>query len=564
MINKIQKWVGENEKMFIALLIVIALSIRLFGVNQPLHQDEYKWPVIANPATATNDIPHPPLSQFIFRMAGYIVGFNVHFRYIPLFFFSIDLVLFYYVLKNRLGKREAAIGSVLFVLSYFSILASLMVDTDGTILPFFFLLMLFAYDKAKDPNNKNRVKWLLSCILFAFLGTFVKLSFVIAIGAILADFLWQKRNYLNAKLILKYVGYLAAFFAVFIAILLISPKIFPFFHLDFSLTYWETFVRGNRNWFQTGIQCVKAILYSSPFLILVPFFVPKNKLKDVLPFIFYLLFGLIFYIIIFDFSIGALDRYFQFFVIPLCALCAVAINEVMQGDSSRRNKEFLYAGIIIAAILTYLATVPHFIPSLHPKADWIGRILSVKWNFVYPFSGGSGPMGFYVSFLFMGVAWVISLLLVVYGFFKTSARKKALLLLIPIGLAYNFMFTGEYLFGFLNGYAPKLITNVAEFIKNDPSISMVTVYNDNGGNEIRETGKYRKRLYTSPEFDLSEKIANLNKYKEHYLEIDIPHIDPNSVYRKYLDSCKIVYSETDKKISAIVYDCKNAPDIKSE
>jgi hypothetical protein len=91
---------------------------------------------------------------------------------------------------------------------------------------------------------------------------------------------------------------------------------------------------------------------------------------------------------------------------------------------------------------------------------------------------------------------------------------------------------------------------------------MVTVYNDNGGNEIQEIGKYRKRLYTDPKFDVNEKVATLNQYKEHYLEINVPRIDPNSVYRKYLDSCKIIYSNTDKSISAIVYDCTKAPDIK--
>jgi hypothetical protein len=87
------------------------------------------------------------------------------------------------------------------------------------------------------------------------------------------------------------------------------------------------------------------------------------------------------------------------------------------------------------------------------------------------------------------------------------------------------------------------------------------VYNDNGGDEIQRIGKYEKRLYTDPAFDLSDKIKSLNTYKETYLEVNVPRIDPTSVYRKYLDSCAIMHSITDHAISAIVYDCSKALDI---
>lgn len=91
---------------------------------------------------------------------------------------------------------------------------------------------------------------------------------------------------------------------------------------------------------------------------------------------------------------------------------------------------------------------------------------------------------------------------------------------------------------------------------------MVTVYNDNGGYEIQNIGKYRKRLYTDPAFGAEVKMATLNQYKEHYLEVNVPRIDPTSFYRRYFDSCKIAYQDVDRSISATVYDCNLAPDIK--
>ena len=93
---------------------------------------------------------------------------------------------------------------------------------------------------------------------------------------------------------------------------------------------------------------------------------------------------------------------------------------------------------------------------------------------------------------------------------------------------------------------------------------MVTVYNDNGGNEVRETGKYRKRLYTSPQFDINVKVATLNKFKEHYFVLDIPRVDPNSPYQRYFESCRVDYREVDRDISATIYDCRNAPELTLE
>ena len=133
---------------------------------------------------------------------------------------------------------------------------------------------------------------------------------------------------------------------------------------------------------------------------------------------------------------------------------------------------------------------------------------------------------------------------------------------LSIGLIYNFVFLEEYLFGYWNGSASRLLYGTVEFIKNNPDIKMVTVYNDNGGSEIQVIGKYRKRLYVDPKFDINEKITSLNQYKEHYFVIDIPRIDPKSIYQKYFSSCIVIYNKVDKKISATVYDCGRAPNIK--
>ena len=349
--------------------------------------------------------------------------------------------------------------------------------------------------------------------------------------------------------------------------MIISQKLFPFFDLKTSLTYWEHFADIHRNWFQTGIQLAKALLYVSPFLLLVPLLVPRVMWKKLVPFTSFLAFGFIFYILLFDFSLGALDRYLQFIIIPLCALSAVATVSVLQNwknlpdVTKMKSKTAFVWGSVAALLLALLSFVPQYVPSLYPKSAWISRALSFKWNFLYPFSGGSGPLGFYISFVFMAVTWIVCAVLIITAYFKPEWRKYILLILIPIGLIYNLTFAEEYLYGMINGSASHLLGPAVQFIRHDADIQKVVVYNDNGGWDVQQTGKYDKRLYTSPEFDINQKIDGLNTHKEFYFELNVPRIDPTSVYRTYLDSCVVVYKQMDQYISATVYDCRKAPDV---
>ncbi len=550
----------KNIVAALSVLVVCFIGIRSFGVALPLHQDEYKWPDIVNPAhVSETEIPHPPLSQFIYQTGGAVVGYDVHFRYIPLFFGTLNVLLLFIFLRGRFDTAVALVGASLFTISFYSILASLMVDTDGQILPFFFLIALIAFDRIQKHTIYS-AQWLFWCAVLAsavLLGFLVKLSFILAAAALAADYLWEKKKILAWSDVLKYAGW-AALSAVVGGVLLVTAHYaFSFFNLSFALEYWKHFWNTDRNIFQTGIQVVKAILYTSPLLIVPALFVRGADFIKLRVFGFFLLFGMLFYTVVFDFSIGALDRYLQFVIIPLCALSAVALTRALE------NKRFilwpLILGSVLAMFIFMLQLLPHSVPPLHPKAEWIGRIFSFNWTFLYPFSGGSGPLGFYVSFLFMGVSWMSAGLLALWALWKPQMRTVAFLVLIPLGLVYNGVFAEEYLSGKINGFTPGLVTNAVRFIAESPDIKKVVVYNDNGGNEVKEVGKYEKRLYTSPQFPVAEKVKTINAFAGHYLVIDVPKIDPNSVFAAYFAGCKVVYQNTERAMSATVYDCRNAP-----
>lgn len=547
----------RQSLVLLGCIAILFVALRVPGTSLPLHQDEYKWPQITNPATNTGiDVPHPPLGEFIYREAGYMIGFDTHFRFVPLAFSVANLLLLFYWLRRRVGERAAFIGAILFASSFFSVLASLMVDTDGAILPFFLLLALIAYDLARrDPRG-----WALvtaACVS----GFLVKASFVLVVGALIADVLWDHRQLLYSRKTLWLGAGIAGLSAALALVLVAASYIFPFFDVASSLRYWMHFASFHHNWFQIAIQAVKAAFYLSPLLVLMPFWATRDDLERVRPLLFFTVFGLVFYLVLFDFSVGALDRYLQFLIVPLVSLAAVMLDRSYRGVSWRALVIPLIIGSVAALGIFAVQFAAQAVPSLYPKAAWLARILSFHWTFLYPFSGGSGPLTFYISFAFLAGTWVVSGALIFSGLFARSWRHVLLLILIPLSFGYNAAFIEEYLAGRINGSTPTLVERAAAYVAADPDIARIVVYNDNGGYEIQLTGKYEKRLYTSPDFDWNQKAATMNAFKGHYLVIDAPPVDPESFFAKYFATCIPVYQDADKYMHATVYDCRSAPAI---
>ncbi len=555
------------------LIFLFFISTHILGLHSPYHQDEYKWVLYSHPEIiAAGAVPHPPLSEFIYTKLGPIVG-DLNFRFIPFFFGILNFFLIFYLSKCLFDSKKTALSTVfLFSISFYSILATLMVDVDGAIMPMFFLIMSIAYFKLKGTNFQFSIHhfqswiWWIILLMGAIGGFMIKVSAILPIAAVFFDFLIDKNIFLDWRKVLKYFLYACGGATLLALILVLAHFVFPFFNLSYALKYWEHFWNSssflNRGWFQTFIQFFKSVLYTSPLLILPAFFAGREIFKKTRVFYIFILLGLFFYLFAFDFSIGALDRYFQFMIVPLCLISGVVFNSFFHTPCGKVKKAYILGLILVLVLIFVVQFISHIVPSLHPKSGWITRVFSLKWNFLYPFTGGSGPLGFYVSFLFITLVWLTTLFAVILRTWKSNLQVLCLFFIFSVGLAYNLVFIEEYLFGFINGSAPKVLAGAVEFIKNDKNIKSVTVYNDNGGYDVQVIGKYHKRLYTDPAFDMNIKMATLNQYKEFYLEVNMPRIDPSSFYRRYLDSCKIVYDDTDKNISAIVYDCRNAPDVK--
>ncbi len=554
----------KKEYVLFSATVLIFVALHLFGVNLPYHQDEYKWVFYSHPElTLPGTVPHPPLTEFIYTRLGPVLGDN-NFRFIPFAFGFVNLLLIFWLSKIIFNSTRSALWAVLlFTISYYSLLASLMVDVDGAIMPFFLLVLSIGYFKLK-ASGWNDYRWMSLIFIGGIGGFLIKVSAILPLIAFALDFAVEKNVFSDKKRLMKYVLFIVVAIVLLSLVLLLAKFVFPFFNLEYSMKYWEHFANSSsffsRGWFQTFIQVVKSTLYLSPLLLMPLFFMDREIFSKTRPFFIFVFAGLVFYIVVFDFSLGALDRYLQFLIIPLCIIAGAIYSKYFA--NVRLGKKSVISLALVGVVVFFVQFIYQVTPPLYPKTEWLSRLLSLKWNFLYPFSGGSGPMAFYVSFAFIALIWIFVVALVGLYWRRDGHKTLVLVGILIFGILYNGVFIEEYLSGQINGSSSALLHNAVTFIKNNKDIQKVTVYNDNGGFDIEQIGKYRKRLYIDPKFDVGQKIITLNQYKEHYLVIDIPHIDPSTVYAKYFSSCAVVYNEISKKISATVYDCRNAPDIK--
>ena len=442
---------SKKEILIFVGIAVLFLALRLPAVHSPYHQDEYKWIEYSHPEmSAGATVPHPPLTEFIYiKTLGHLVGDN-NFRFIPLIFGFADLFLIFYLAKiifkpfDKLRASKSAFWiALLFTISFYSVLASLMVDVDGMIMPFFFLIMAIGYYQLRKTNfqfsiyNFQNWIWIALLIIGAIGGFLVKVSAILPICAIFLDFLIIKGVFSDWKRVFKYAGLGLLGAAVLIVILFLAKYVFPFFNLEFSLKYWEHFANSssflNRGWFQTFIQFAKAVLYTSPLLLLPIFFVDKEIWRKTRPFFFFIFIGLFFYLVAFDFSIGALDRYFQFLIVPLCIISGAVFVKIFGDNESKLKKEDFIAISIITVSIFILQFFNHYVPPLYPKTEWISRFISLRWNFLFPFTGGSGPLGFYVSFVFMALIWICSAIFILSVLKIKNIKKKSAFLHLYVG-----------------------------------------------------------------------------------------------------------------------------------
>lgn len=536
------------------LLIIFAIFIftRFLGLGQIYHQDEYRWAMQVDPQI--NDTsPHPPLTKYFLRTTGLLFGFE-HLRIGVLFFSILNFWLIYLVSLRLTGQKKIALMAAgLFTINIYSLISSLQIDIDGAVLPFFILLAYYAYLQILE--NKKTQKWLIVFGVAVVGGFLTKLSFLLFIGALIIDWLfniYHSKEKISFKIIFKKTWPWAMGF------LAIAVSFYYFYTTWFGVVveyarHFQSLNFASRAYFDLAFKIFKSFVWLSPLLalpVLFAFF-KKDTLKRYRIWFVYLFLNLIFYLVLFDFSTLTIERYFMFLIIPSVLISSQVLSDFL--DKQRIGKNFYVMAVAVFILVSYtILSLPHDVIPLNPKEAYVERLRTLDFGFLIPFTGGSGPSGFYFSAWFILLAWAVVGISLLGAVLSKKKNNLFLAIFIVFGVGYNLIFSVEYLFGSIYGSVDKVAKETIEYVNSNKVVKGVITYYDIGAYYLRLSGKYDSRFYTAQKRDYTPKITN---YRGQYMIVDFPAIEKDGRYWPLISRCPLLKKFQDKKVESYVFDC---------
>ncbi len=533
----------------IVIFTLLFVVTRIPGLTQIYQQDEYKWARIVKPSYGIQwTIPHPPFSEFLYQQWGKWVGYD-WLRVPPLIFAVLAFLLGVVLVRRWYGNRATYGFAFLSLVTTASVLASIQVDIDGAFLVFWTLLAFLGFDDIRRGRRSRG--W--SILIFACAGGFLtKLSFLLVPIALLIEFYWQ-RGVRTAKQWHVVTGVAVAVASLFLwnsrlldGILVVQyAKSFGF------LNFLE------RDYFEVLLLTLKTVVLFGPAFVLALYAIITQAKRYRLLLIFSAV-QFAFYYVLFDFSSRTMERYLLTFVFPLAVLAGDMLSSTVSSFKQWWVKRSLiFVGLFSLGLLIVLL-LPKIPLPLHPKERFVTQVLNFKLNFLIPITGGSGPMGFFVpADLTLYVFAVVTVLLGMCLWKRRAAFYESVM---PVVATAIFLFAlvvgGEFLFGWWYGNASAVAKQAIAFTCQNKNIPQVITYNDIGGWELGECGKYFKRFYLNPKFSETNE-SKFGSYKGHYLVVDMPPIDPSQKSERYFAECPVMYRAQDKQVRATVYDCQN-------
>ena len=529
------------------LLVLLFIATRFLGLDQLYHQDEYRWVSQVYMAEFGEvDSPHPPIMQGILSLSGKVFGYD-NLRMLPFIFGILNLLLIYALSRKITGNKKIAYLAVgLYTVSVYGLIANLMLDIDGAVLPFFVLLTYYFYIRTVKDGDK---KFILPLATVIITGLLTKLSFMIFVGALAIEYLWALYDKGKFTHEIKRAGLILGVSGVFIAgLYLLYGKTDPRFVEYF--TNFKIFNFASRAYFELFLRMFKFFIWLSPFLFLPVVYGLFRKdlfIKYRIWYI-YTLFNFLFYLVIFDFARLPIERYFMFIIAPAVIISGHVIYSLLSGLDKRR---FLFSILGFAVFLAFTLLITYDVVPLNPKEAYVQKVKDLDFNFLIPMTGGSGPIGFYVSAQFVLWVWVVGFLWLLF-----NKKKMAVAFFIVFGVGYNLLLSSENLTGAFYGNVNNITKASVERVISDQEINDVVTYYDAGVYYLKIADKYTGRFYTAPSRDYSQRLTY---HGGHYMIVDFPAIDKNSLYWKLISRCEIAQKFTDKYVDSYIFDCRSLP-----
>ena len=485
-------WINEHKWLF--LFLILATIIRAQGLDLALYSDEAGW---ANDLIKPNldnieYVPHPPLMIVLEQFAYKITKADIiSFRLVPFLISIINMILIYVIAKKWYNKKTAITAIALFTISYWATQAALQIDMDGSLLTLWFILAAmftsnyFKKGEQTDENSKIKLK---NQILLGIVLGLTMLSKYTGVLLFVTIFIYA---ILKTKSIKKTIKYLAL-------PTITSGIVFSLFPLWAFLTgnslFNNTLGHTGGDWYLTLIRPLTYLfLWATPLLFyftLLHFCERQKEIKkeigqtkeeenahklkinyekdnDLLLVVWAAVIFL-FYTFVISGKAPTFGRYFMPMIPPLILLSAryIAKQEFTQKQTIKGITVFIVTYILFKIINLKTTTVLN-----HNINNYINSALQFKLNFLFPYTGSSGPF-FWISFTNIALTLVATTILLIIIVYKTFSKKKEkkknigtyIMMLLVISAAFNMLLITEYIYSPTQPSHTEITNDIVKFL----------------------------------------------------------------------------------------------------
>jgi len=433
---------NKKEFTFVALIILISVLIRFFGLNMHIYDDEsmYASAIVNAGAFGFNPFYYTPiLMQWLQLFFTSILGLKMWvLRLVPLIFGTFTMLLSYQLAKEKFGIKSAKITLVLLGFCFYPILTSLQLDPEGSLITFFYLLAVYSFFKIEQTK---KLKWKIICGLSLLLSLLSKNN-AILIFVILFIYLLVKEKINLIKVFKRlFIPFLIGIggYSLFLYITyLINPKL-----IQFMFNHGSQFFNGLH---LSSIALPILLFWGTPLLIGLTFlsiyyYKHLNK-KESLIFYVWLSVVLGFYVFIIEW--GDYSRYLSN-LIPVMAI----LSGTFLSKFKFKSKEIFYGfllSIITLRVFFWLNQLPQkLVPRIFES--YLAEIIKFNFNFMFSYTTSSGPT-FGINFLIIFISLIFSLIAIISIITLRNKRliKYCMVIFISIGFAFNIFLVSELIF----------------------------------------------------------------------------------------------------------------------
>ncbi|QQG38509.1 MAG: glycosyltransferase family 39 protein [Candidatus Woesearchaeota archaeon] len=544
------KFWKDKTFVFFLILLIIALGIRIIGVNQAFFDDEIDYVITTKISTfygLNNIVLHPPLVTWVNMFFGLFTTSLLIYRFVPLILGLLTIFFVYLISRKLYDEKSAIFASAIMAFSFYHVLASLQVGDEGGFLAFLYTFAFYCY-----LNHENGKKhWYYLSAIAAGLALLAKESSILLLGILFIYELTNKNKFVSFENIKRTV--IKTLPLAIIAFLIFS--IYPLLNLLSPIDYTEGVKNTVSSYFSFGFNLQGPgllLLWATPFLIFLTLISLLKIQKEDRLFLIWIGASLISYL--FFINLGDHSRYFMNVIPAMAILSGRFLSKI---KFTKKNVILFILIFLIFFIVLGIYNTGNFRYIPRDLNTYLNELKNFRGDGLFSYTTSSGPLFlvsiasiiisyFWAFFFFILSSLWIKRKLIAFG-------KISFIILLGITFAFNIFVLQEYLF---HGFHANPSQVIKEMVKEPYQLP---VYSDNTAilfylNEkyLEDQGRKGGNWYYTGVYGEYIDRDNIKKVvKERggtIFLLNYPILPENSPILELVKECKLKKSFTSKNI----------------